>query len=218
MHEEEHTKYELAMAALQSTVIALASRVAALTESSIADKPEPTYISQEEFDSLQEGDQFILRKDLTADWEGFPYATDAMEIEAKSGTIITVADGRTNDGYIVGVNTCFQYSREMIAEVVCQGKEDTQQRTSEEELPYDCPAPLFASIYVDMDNWMFLYEKGVKWKATNDGWKLRKAVVVDDEGEVMSITGAIWLPIHRWRKATPEERERYYQLTKSFSE
>ena len=84
---------------------------------------DPRHISKEEFDSIEAGDKVIIRKDLAVgEYYGGTYFNAIMRQWAADGVQLKVMPLRSYDGSINAENIeaedCFNYSREMIQEVI----------------------------------------------------------------------------------------------------
>lgn len=95
----------------------------------------PRHISKEEFDSIEAGDKVIIRKDLAVDkYYGGTYFNANMRQWAADGVQLKVMPLRSYDGAIKAKNLeaddYFNYSREMIQEVIKAPKEHFRVRLS----------------------------------------------------------------------------------------
>lgn len=95
----------------------------------------PRHISKEEFDSIEAGDRVVIRKDLAVDiYYGGVYFNTQMRQWAADGVQLKVMPLRSYDGSIKAENIeaedYFNYSREMIQEVIKAPKEHFRVRLS----------------------------------------------------------------------------------------
>lgn len=95
----------------------------------------PRHISKEEFDSIEAGDKVIIRTDLAVDkYYGGTYFNANMRQWAADGVQLKVMPLRSYDGAIKAKNLeaddYFNYSREMIKEVIKAPKEHFRVRLS----------------------------------------------------------------------------------------
>lgn len=95
----------------------------------------PRHISKEEFNSIEAGDRVVIRKDLAADtYYGGVYFNTQMRRWAADGVHLKVMPLRTSDDSIKAENVAetdyFNYSREMIQEVIKAPKEHFRVRLS----------------------------------------------------------------------------------------
>lgn len=95
----------------------------------------PRHISKEEFDSIEAGDKVIIRTDLAVDkYYGGTYFNANMRQWAADGVQLKVMPLRSYDGAIKAKNLeaddYFNYSREMIQEVIKAPKEHFRVRFS----------------------------------------------------------------------------------------
>lgn len=95
----------------------------------------PRHISKEEFDSIEAGDKVFIRKDLAVDtYYGGVYFNTQMRRWAAEGVHLKVMPLRTSYDSIkaenVAENDYFNYSREMIQEVIKAPKEHFRVRLS----------------------------------------------------------------------------------------
>lgn len=95
----------------------------------------PRHISKEEFDSIEAGDKVVIRKDLAiGKYYGGTYFNLNMYQWAADGVILKVMPLRSYDGAIKAENLeaddYFNYSREMIQEVIKAPKEHFRVRLS----------------------------------------------------------------------------------------
>ena len=95
----------------------------------------PRHISKEEFDSIEAGDKVVIRTDLAVDkYYGGTYFNANMRQWAADGVQLKVMPLRSYDGAIKAKNLeaddYFNYSREMIQEVIKAPKEHFRVRLS----------------------------------------------------------------------------------------
>lgn len=95
----------------------------------------PRHISKEEFDSIEAGDRVVIRKDLAVDrYYGGVYFNTKMRQWAADGVQLKVMPLRSYDGSIKAENRVendyFNYSKEMIQEVIKAPKEHFRVRLS----------------------------------------------------------------------------------------